>query len=64
MRGHGLLHEGQVPHPWGSGTVWSTGDGPALCRCGWRSESFETNAARKRAHRQHKAEVAEREEAP
>lgn len=44
-------------------TSWSTsGQGRALCSCGWTSPVLNTGAARKAAHRSHKREMAEVQE--
>lgn len=40
--------------------TWSsTGEGRALCSCGWTSKIVTTRAARLREHRAHKAEILE-----
>lgn len=52
IRGHALRNEGRAFH---------AGDrvfrGRAVCECGTQSEPLESDAARKRWHRQHKAGV-------
>lgn len=52
ISGHALQYEGRAFHAGNRVMV-----GKAKCECGERSERLETDAARQRWHRQHKAEV-------
>ena len=52
VEGHTLRNEG-VCYEGG----YLTPIGRALCSCGWQSEELDTNAKRKKAHRQHKMDV-------
>ena len=60
LAGHGLQHEGRVPHTWDYGS----GEGVAECACGAQSESLPTTAARKRWHEQHKDAIRAQLTAP
>lgn len=61
-RGHGLAHEG-APHD-AAGRLRSarypgtSGIGRAKCVCGALSDELDSGAARKRWHKEHKAEIA------
>jgi hypothetical protein len=49
-----------VASDWTGGTLFSgSATGHARCSCGWVSEHLTSGGARKRAHRDHKREVAE-----
>jgi hypothetical protein len=54
LAGHGLRHEGRH---WVPGVGYTAaGTAPGICECGAESEPLPTAAARKRWHRDHKAE--------
>ena len=55
--GHGLRAEGKP-----GGLYSGTRTGPGVCSCGATSEVLESDAARKRWHVQHKADVASHRE--
>jgi hypothetical protein len=60
LRGHALQHEGKPyapgeEYPWLR--VYGSPSGVALCECGKTSPVLESDAARKRWHAGHKAEV-------
>lgn len=54
LAGHGLRYEGRVVAKSGAWLV--NGSGPAKCECGEYSPVLQSTAARKRWHREHKAE--------
>jgi hypothetical protein len=54
LSGHSLLFEGQ---PCGLNFYARSGNGSGKCSCGELSPILPTNAARKRWHREHKADV-------
>lgn len=63
LAGHGLLREGKAYEKKGRQTHF-TGDvkGVGLCECGVTSDVLDSDNARKRWHREHKAAIrAERE---
>lgn len=64
IKGHTLVAEGD-PHDRFGIPTWTYGGpvtGSGRCRCGVQSEPLPTTAARKRWHREHKAEVLARVE--
>lgn len=60
VKGHTLEHEGW-PHSTDGQRFWGSelaaGWGCGMCSCGALSNQVQGNAARKRWHREHKAEV-------
>lgn len=54
IRGHALLHEGRTKVGY---FHLDNGFGPASCECGVESPDLTSTAARKRWHKEHKAEV-------
>ena len=59
VKGHVLLFEGK---PCGNTIYQLRGFGFGKCSCGLSSERLGSNAARKRWHKQHKADVLEEQE--
>lgn len=54
--GHALRFEGRCPSPHDRSRLWN-GTGHGRCECGGRSPELPSTAARKRWHREHKAQV-------
>lgn len=54
IAGHGLRHEGRH---WTAAGYVSGGMAPGVCECGEKSAPLPSAAARKRWHRDHKAEI-------
>lgn len=53
LAGHTLPNEGRIYE-----NSYRVTDGPAVCSCGWKSQIFGSDSARRDAHRRHKAEKA------
>jgi hypothetical protein len=60
LAGHALRNEGRIYAGPIAGYVAGI-VGPAICSCGAKSETFAQAADRKRWHRQHKADIRQRE---
>lgn len=63
LAGHGLLHEGWPFIGTKIRATNNTGPGMGKCECGAMSEMVPTRAARKRWHRDHKADIRARADA-